>query len=365
MASLSDEMTFPRGPSMKNRFMLAPLTNTQSHDDGVLSDEEFRWLTMRAQGGFGLTMTCAAHVQEVGRGFPGQLGAWGDHQLDGLKRLADEIRRHDSVSIVQLHHAGNRAPEALNGMQPVCPSDDPETGARALTLAEVEQLVEDFVRAAVRSEQAGFDGVELHGAHGYVLCQFFSPETNRREDRYGGSMENRYRILHEIIQGVRERCRPDFLLGVRLSPERFGLELAEVRAVAEGLMTSGDLDFLDMSLWDCFKEPVEEAHKGKPLIRHFTELARGQTRLGVAGKIRTPEEAERVMAEGVDWLMLGRAAVLHHDFPNRCLNEAGFQPAELPVTRAYLNGEGLSDRFVRYMNQWPGFVSDPPEAAEA
>lgn len=360
MPTLADPLTFSRGPAMKNRFMLAPLTNTQSHDDGVLSDEEFRWLTMRAEGGFALTMTCAAHVQEVGRGFPGQLGVWSDRHLAGLTRLAEEIRGHDSVSIVQLHHAGNRAPETLNKMQPVCPSDDAETGARGLSETEVRVLVDDFIAAAVRAEKAGFDGVELHGAHGYILCQFFSEETNRREDQYGGSVENRYRILDEIIDGVRNACRPDFMLGVRLSPERFGLKLAEVRDQAERLMTGGQLDFLDMSLWSCFKDPVEEAFAGTPLIRWFTDLERGQTRLGVAGNIRTPADAQRVLEEGVDWVMLGRAAVLHHDFPRRCIEEPEFQPASLPVTRAYLNDQGLSDRFVKYMNQWKGFVSDPP-----
>ena len=142
---------------MKNRFMLAPLTNTQSHEDGVLSDDEFHWLTMRAQGGFGLTMTCAAHVQAKGKGFPGQLGVFDDAHIPGLTRLADAIRKHDSVSIVQLHHAGMRSPADIIGTAPLCPSDDAETGARALSLNEVEKLIEDFVLAAERADKAGFD----------------------------------------------------------------------------------------------------------------------------------------------------------------------------------------------------------------
>jgi len=158
--------------------VLAPLTNQQSHDDGTLSDDEHRWLTFRAEGGFGLTMTCAAHVQSIGQGFPGQLGVWGDHQLPGLKRLAADINATGSVSIAQLHHAGNRSPAEIIGTSPVCPSDDEETGARALTNNEVLELVADFVAAAVRCEKAGFDGVELHGAHGYIICQFLSAELN-------------------------------------------------------------------------------------------------------------------------------------------------------------------------------------------
>lgn len=356
MTQLLSELSFARGPAMKNRFMLAPLTNTQSRDDGVLSDEEFRWLTMRAEGGFGLTMTCAAHVQQIGQGFPGQLGIWSDDHIEGLTRLADKIRAENSVAIVQLHHAGMRSPAELIGEAPVCPSDDEETGSRSLSHDEVKQLVEDFIVAAERAQKAGFDGVELHGAHGYILCQFFSDEINVRNDEYGGNVENRWRILDEIIDGVRSRCRDDFMLGVRLSPERFGMSLAEVKSTAQRLMEGGQLDFLDMSLWDVFKEPVEEEHQGRSLLSHFTELPRGNTRLGVAGKIRTPAEAERAINEGVDWIMLGRAAILHHDFPNRYARDSGFEPVATPVTRSHLESEGLSERFVDYMSSWAGFV---------
>ena len=193
MTDVFDPLTFIRGPAMKNRFALAPLTNSQSHADGQLSEDEFRWLVMRARGGFGLTMTCAAHVQAIGQGFPGQLGAFSDDHLEGLTRLAAAIREQASVAVIQLHHAGMRSPAELIGGQPVCPSEEAEFGARALTGGEVERLIEDFVEAAVRAERAGFDGVELHGAHGYVLAQFLSPAVNRRTDRYGGSAENRAR----------------------------------------------------------------------------------------------------------------------------------------------------------------------------
>ena len=114
MKNLKDEIKFPCGLSMKNRFMLAPLTNTQSHEDGVLSDDEFNWLTMRAKGGFGLTMSCASHVQAIGKGFPGQLGIFGDEHIEGLKRLTDEIKFHESLAVAQLHHAGMRSPEDLS-----------------------------------------------------------------------------------------------------------------------------------------------------------------------------------------------------------------------------------------------------------
>jgi 2,4-dienoyl-CoA reductase-like NADH-dependent reductase (Old Yellow Enzyme family) len=358
MDRLFEPLTFRRGPAMKNRFMLAPLTNLQSHADGTLSEEEFNWLTLRARGGFGLVMTCASHVQAIGQGFPGQLGIWSDRHVQGLTRLAAELKRHGSVAAVQLHHAGLRSPATLIGEAPVSASDDEKTGARALSTAEVEQLAEDFVLAALRAERAGFDGVQVHGAHGYIACQFLSATVNRRDDRYGGSLENRCRLLFDIVEGIRARCRPDFLLSVRLSPERFGMTLKETTLIAQRLLDSGLIDLLDLSLWDVFKEPEEAEFKSKPLIDWFTPLDRGEVRLSVAGKIRSAEDARRVFDAGVDALTIGRAAILHHDFPERCRDDPFFEPAELPVTPDYLHAEGVSDKFVDYLRNWEGFVSD-------
>jgi 2,4-dienoyl-CoA reductase-like NADH-dependent reductase (Old Yellow Enzyme family) len=223
-------------------------------------------------------------------------------------------------------------------------------------------VIEDFIAAAQRAERAGFDGVELHGAHSYLLCEFLSPTMNRRDDRYGGSLENRSRILFEIIQGVRERCRPDFNLGLRLSPERFELDLAEIREVAQAVMSDGRIDYLDMSLWDVGKEPEKEAFRGRSLMSYFTELKRGNVRLGVAGKIMSPQTAARCLAEGCDFVLLGRAAILHHDYPNRLAADPGFEPVSLPVTREYLRAEGLGPTFIEYMNGWKGFVAEPVPA---
>ena len=342
---------------MKNRFVLAPLTNTQSHEDGTLSDEEFRWLTMRAEGGFGLTMTCATHVQARGQGFPGQLAIFDERHVEGHTRLASEIHRFGSLAVCQLHHAGLRSPAGLIGETPVAPSDHEKSGARGLSAEEIEQLIEDFVAAAVRCERAGYDGVEIHGAHGYIVGQFLSDKYNRRSDAYGGSLENRSRLLREIVAGVRARCREDFMVGVRLSGERFGIRLQDTAQVATDLMASGQIDFLDLSLWDVFKEPEEPEMQGTPLVHHFTGLERHGVRLGVAGKIRTPQEAERALDSGVDWIMLGRAAILTHDFPLRYSADRRFQPAQLPVTPEYLAGEGVSPKFVEYLRNWEGFVA--------
>lgn len=352
-------LALPRGGAMRNRFMLAPLTNMQSHADGTLSDAEIHWLAKRAEGGFALTMSAAAHVQQIGQGFAGQLGIWSDDHLPGLTRMAAAIRAHGSLSSVQLHHAGFRTPgELIGGAAPVCPWDDAETGARALTTAEVEQLIQDFITAGLRAERAGFDGIELHGAHGYIIGQFLDADHNHRSDGYGGSFANRRKVLDAIIDGLRARARPDFQIGVRLSPERFGIRTAEALELAQDLMTSGRIDYLDMSLWDCWKHPADPAYADQPLIDWFAALPRGATPLGVAGKIMSAADVRRALDAGVDFVLLGRAAILHHDFPQLMAANPGFESILRPVSRDHLRAEGLSERFVDYMASWKGFVAD-------
>lgn len=355
MTDYTAPMTFAHGPAMANRFMLAPLTNLQSNPDGTLSDDEINWLVKRAEGGFGLVMTAAAHVQQQGQGFPGQLGIWSDDHLPGLTRLASLLRERGALSSVQLHHAGIRSPQDLVGT-PVGPFADAETGARALSTAEVEQLRDDFIAAAVRAERAGFDGVEIHGAHGYVLAQFLDGDSNLREDGWGGSYENRTRMIREVVAGVRAATGAQFQVGLRLSPERFNIKLAEATRFAEEMMTAGSLDYLDMSLWDCFKLPNEEEHADRPLIAHFTALERGETRLGVAGKIMDAAKVRACLDEGADFVLLGRGAILHHDFPALAKADADFASVPTPVTRAHLRAEGLGPGFVEYMATWKGFV---------
>ncbi|MFM8529829.1 MAG: NADH:flavin oxidoreductase [Ilumatobacteraceae bacterium] len=356
MSSLLDPVSFSHGPSMPNRFMLAPLTNQQSHADGTLSDEERTWLVMRAEGGFGLVMTCAAHVQRRWQGFCGQLGTFGDEHVAGLSGLASAIKSHGSVAICQLHHAGRRAPAELIGEQPVCPSDDSSTGARALTTGEVDELVADFVAAAVRCDRAGFDGVELHGAHDYLICQFLSAETNRRTDEWGGSLENRSRLLMTIIEGIRASCRSDFSVSVRLSPERFGMVTSEICEVFDRLVDVG-VDFIDMSLWDVFKEPADENLAGRRLVDVFADRRRAATRLAVAGKLYSAADAQRAVDAGADIAVIGRGAIVHHDFA-RLAADPTFAMRELPVPAADLRAEGLSDLFVGNKRNWKGFVAD-------
>jgi len=351
----ADDLMLNHGSPIKNRLFLAPMTNCQSYDDGTLSDDEYRWLTMRAEGGFGLTMTCAAHVQAVGQGFPGQLGVFSDDHLPGLTRLAERIKALGSNASAQLHHAGSRSPKDLVGT-PVAPSEDPETGARALSESEVDQLIEDFIAAAVRCERAGFDGVEIHGAHGYILCQFFSPATNRRTDQFGGSLENRVRPISMILDGIRQRCAAEFQVGIRISPERFGVKLLEAVELARQILADSRYDYLDLSLWDVAKEPEDEELKGRTLLSYFTDLPRNGVKLGVAGKIGSGAIIQRMLDEGADFVSIGRAAILHHDFANRVLADPDFAQRSLPASTEYLAGEGLGPKLIEYVSRWDGFV---------
>jgi 2,4-dienoyl-CoA reductase-like NADH-dependent reductase (Old Yellow Enzyme family) len=356
----SSSITFKNGSKMANRFMLAPLTNQQSHDNGQLSDDEFHWLTMRASGGFGLVMTCASHVQEIGKGFAGQLGVFSDDLIEGHKRLAAEIKAHGSLAVIQLHHAGMRSPFDVIKQKAVCPSDSEKHNARALTLEEVYQLRDDFIAAAVRAQNCGYDGVEVHGAHGYILTQFLSSKINQRQDQYGGSLENRARLLFEIIDGIRKACGKNFLLGVRLSPERFGMQLSEIKTISQQLIDADQIDFLDLSLWDCFKAPEEQPNSDLSLLEQILQLNFKTVKLTVAGNIRTGKDVQNVLNAGVDFVTIGRSAILHHDFPKKVIANPNFEPIENPVSVAHLKSEGLSDTFVNYMRRWEGFVKAMP-----
>ncbi|SOS74350.1 NADH:flavin oxidoreductase [Tenacibaculum piscium] len=349
-------VTFNCGITMKNRFMLAPLTNQQSHDNGQLSEDEFNWLTMRAKGGFGLVMTCASHVQEIGKGFFGQLGIFNDSLNEGHIKLAKSIKTYGSLAVIQLHHAGMRTPSELINERSVCPSENEKTNSRALNLEEVYELRTSFITAAVRAKKCGYDGVEIHGAHGYILTQFLSSEINKRTDQYGGSLLNRARLLFEIVTGIREQCGADFLVGVRLSPERFAMDIDEIKWVSQQLIDQGNIDFLDISLWDCFKIPNDKKYQESTLLEHFTSLDFKKVKWTVAGKISNAVDVQKILDAGVDFVSIGTSGILHHDFPKLVIENPTFNPVSLPVSAEYLRKEGVSDTFIEYLKKRAGFV---------
>lgn len=344
--------------------VLAPMTNQQSHADGTASDEEIRFLSMRAQGGFGTIVTCAMYVQQDGKAWQGQMGISEDAHIPGLRKLTNAIRAHGSLSIAQLFHAGSRADASLNGGRVWSASDifHPTKGHQIAVEGSEEQIqgaIRAFGQAAVRAAEAGFDGVEIHAAHGYLIHQFLSATTNRRSDQWGGTAEHRRRILKEVLKAVQKHVQGNLVVGVRISPEDFsffsGIDFDESQETARELMDS-EIDYIDISLWDALKRP-DKYPEGPPAISYFSRLKDSSPALlRTAGNIWTREQGEQLFALGADLLAIGRAAIAHHNLPERWTrNEALHYP---PYTAEYLAGEGLSMPFVRYMKRWPNFVKE-------
>lgn len=358
MTQLDEPLDLLRGPAWTNRITLAPMTNQQSNADGSLGEDEARWLKMRAKGGFGMVMTCASHVSPEGQAWPGQLGIWNDDLIPGLTRLASGVRDAGSRAIAQLHHGGRRAKRDLTGLPVVAPFDDERSGARGLTTSEVERIIGDYLAAARRAETAGFDGVEIHGAHGFLIGQFLDVGNIHRNDRFGGSLANRTNFLFDILEGIRASTGPQFQVGLRLDPERGGILLSEATSVAAKVMASGLVDFIDMSMKDTFKHPDEEEHAGRPLLEYFTELPRGNVRLGVAGQVLSGPAAQKCLDLGVDFVLIGTAGVIHHDFAQRVLADPTFVTSPKPVTVGHLRREGVGEPFISYLaGDWVNFVA--------
>ena len=360
---LFEPITFRCGATAPNRVALAPLTNQQSEEDGRLGEDELRWLERRAAGGFGVVETCAAHVSGDGKGFEGQLGIGDDDHLPGLRRLAAAISRHGALGLVQLYHGGVRAPSRLTGQQPWSASAFTEErpgfeAPRAATEADLERVLEAFTAAARRAEAAGFAGVELHGAHGYLFSQFLSRSMNLREDGWGGSLAGRARLLREAMRRARAATGPGFVVGARISLEDFGyargLDLDESVQVAAWLAEDG-ADFIHLSLWDagrmCAKRPTEHPIA---LVRAALPAA---VRIIAAGGIWTPADAEAALARGADLVALGRAAILNPDWPREA-QRAGFEPLRGPLTEDELRARAIGERFIEYLRRFSGMVAD-------
>lgn len=354
--SLNDSIAFRTGLTTRNRVVLAPMTNKQSHDDGTLSDDELQWLVSRAEGGYGLVMTCAAHVAKDGQGWHGEMGIYDDAQLPGLTRLATALREHGAASMVQIFHGGVRADASASRIQPWSAIE--QNGARAATDEDLARVIQQFADAARRAESAGFDGVELHGAHGYLLTQFLSTVDNTRTDRWGGSLENRARLMREVVRAVRSATSAKFTVGIRLSPEDFGqakgLDLDESVQVAKWLAEDG-IDFIHLSLWrsalNTKKYPEQHA------LPMFRNALPADVALIVAGAVYTATEANALLELGADGIALGRSAILNPDWPLRVADET-WEPLRPPVTFEQLRERSLSPAFADYMRSWKGFVVD-------
>ena len=354
--SLFAPLVFPSGLAVRNRAFLAPLTNKQSHSDGSLSDDELHWLCSRAEGGFGLVETCAAHVARDGQNWPGQLGIFADALLPGLTRLATEVRRRGPASIFQLFHGGGRADPTLTGVMPWGPSQ--ADGVRAAEEDDLHRVVRAFADAAARAQTAGFDGVEVHAGHGYLFTAFLSASVNQRRDAWGGPLEHRARLLRDTVRAIRARVGRAFTVGVRLSPEDWGrvrgLDLDESLQVAQWLCEDG-VDFIHLSLWQALANSAKypDTHP-LPLFRRVVPR---QVPILAAGSVWTLDEAEAVLSLGADAVALGRAAIANPDWAHRA-GDPDWAPRRPPVTIAELRASGLNQTFAEYMRSFAGFVAD-------
>lgn len=357
---LFSPLTFRNGVRARNRMVVAPMTNLQSHLDGTLSDDELRWLELRAEGGFGVVETCASHVALDGQGWPGELGIFDDRLLPGLTRLASALRARGATGLVQIFHGGARSPASLIGERPWSASElegDPGQ-PRAATGEDIQRVIGQFRDAAVRAHRAGFEGVELHGAHGYLLGQFLSAH-NRRDDSYGGApFENRARLVREATRAVRAAVPASFVVGIRISPEDFGnakgIDLDESLQLASWLAEDG-IDFLHISLWRA-QQNTKKRPEEHP-IPLFRKALPAEVPLLVAGNVWTREEAEGLLERGADAVALARAAIANPTWPQGIADPA-WEPRRPPLTTDELRERGLSEGFIQYMRGWKGFVVD-------
>jgi 2,4-dienoyl-CoA reductase-like NADH-dependent reductase (Old Yellow Enzyme family) len=364
MPPLLQPLELRPGIRAKNRVWLAPLTNIQSHADGTLGDDELHFLAGRVDGGFGVVETCAAFVAPEGKAWAGELGVHSEAMVPGLTRLAARIHQGGALAAVQLFHGGLRADPSVSG-EPTWSADAYQEGtapaARAGTDVDIENVITAFAQAAHRCAIAGFDVVELHGAHGYLLSQFLSTVYNQRTDQWGGSLENRARLIRRVLRAVKAAA-PGLVCMVRLSPEDFGqakgLDLDETIQVARWLAQDG-MDVLHLSLWQCALNTTKQPDA------HPTTLFRAALgpamRIVVAGKIWTRADGEAQLALGADAVALGRAAIANPDWPQRA-HDSNLAIRQPPLTVAELHDRGLSPAFANYMRNWKGFVDEqsPP-----
>ncbi|HWI49544.1 MAG TPA: NADH-dependent flavin oxidoreductase, partial [Rummeliibacillus sp.] len=226
MTKLFENYTLPNGLSLRNRLVMAPMTTYSGNEDGTVSDAEVEYYARRSKG-VGVVVTACTHVTENGKGFPGQFAGYEDQFIPSLKRVADAIHEGGAKAVLQIYHGGRRSiPEEVPNGEIVSASDVAFPGnvtPRPLTIEEIKEIIKAYGETSRRAIEAGFDGVEIHGANTYLLQQFFSGYTNRRTDEYGGSIENRMRFPLELVDEVKnvvaKHAIKPFIVGYRFSPE--------------------------------------------------------------------------------------------------------------------------------------------------
>lgn len=308
------------GVSIKNRFTVAPMTHFASHDDGSISDEERIFLNDRFDG-FGLFIAAATLVSPEGKAFVGQPEAISEKDLPSLSEVAQIAKRQGATSILQIHHGGNLSiPELLNGKDMVAPSADEKSGARALTDQEIKALVSAFANATHLAIQAGFDGVEIHGANNYLIQQFVSAQSNRREDEWGGSIEKRLRFPLAIVDAVvdvkKKYANDEFIIGYRFSPEEpgeKGLTMQDTFSLIDALVQK-PLQYLHVSLWDFYKKARRGADTTMARMQLLHERIGGKLPLIGVGNLFTADQIlEAYLTGWAEFVAMGKTVMMNPD----------------------------------------------------
>ncbi|HHY96379.1 MAG TPA: FAD-dependent oxidoreductase [Firmicutes bacterium] len=320
------------GPlTVKNRIMMPSMCCNYAGPNGETTEQDIGYFEARARGGCGLVTIDYACVSPEGRGMPGQRGIWGNQFIPALSRLADAIKAHGATTCIQLHHGGLNAQPELVG-QPVAPSRLSNarffvTEPRELSTEEVEELVEKFAAAALRAKQAGIECVEVHGTHGYLVCQFLSPFTNMRTDKYG---RDRKLFAIEVVRRIKERCGEGYPVIFRLDADEFlerGITLEYAKEIARALegagvdmfsVTGGCYDTINYCLPPLYLEDEQEKE-----FYHFVGLAAEIKKVVhvpvcSGGLVSDPFVAERILEQGlVDMLFVGRQLMADPEWPNK------------------------------------------------
>jgi len=314
------------GLVLRNRVVMAPMTTWSSNDNGTVSDEEDAYYRRRVRD-VGLVITGCTHVQPNGLGFTGEFSACDDTFIPSLRKLAVAAKSGGAPAILQIFHAGVKTLPTLVAdvvaASTVAGHGGPFAQAivpRALEDREVSEVIDAFAAATRRAISAGFDGVELHGAHGFLLQNFFSPHSNVRTDKWGGSLENRMRFPLGVVAAVKAAIaghanRP-FALGYRITVEEGfdgGLQLADSLALITALVEAG-VSYIHASLGSVLEQKPETAGSDATIVRILHDHLDGRVPLVAAGKVKTPAQAEAALGEGLSLVAVGQGLVINPDW---------------------------------------------------
>ncbi len=311
MAKVSDPIIIGK-KRVKNRLTMAPTVKFDyAGDDGKVTEKHIEHYKERAQHECGLICVEATAVSPDGRFWKNHMGLWEDGQIEGHKKIVDACHEEGAVVLIQINHTGITSnPDCGEAIGPsAVPTRDPETLSRAMTLEEIKAMEEKFVSAAVRAQKAGYDGVQLHGCHSYLINQFISKKTNLRTDEYGGSVENRARFAVEIIKAIREKCGDDFIISIRTP----GIEPDVVTAmeIAEEYVKAG-IDYLQVSTGIEWDDPtVKDEAEYNAIVSlgvRFHDHFKGRVPVSCVNGIFEPKTIDYLIKnELVDTVDLGRA----------------------------------------------------------